>query len=218
MSHQLNLWIQAYQAVKAQWNITPDWKLIEYRQLIPQGPVLDLGMGNGRNALFFAKMGNEVDCVDISRTYVKKCKERAKAENLDLTAQVADLRSFEIPKRRYALIIASKILQLFRKAEIDAIAYKIHLGLARRGVVYVRTFSLEYVKRLKDTQNLELVEPNTYYSPRYQLHFHYFTKEEVQSIFPKLKILSCIEGVELDLSYKKPKPRWIIEYLGQRVR
>ncbi len=66
-------WIKAYQALFTNWRVEPDWALIEYQKLFAQGPVLDLGMGNGRNALFFVKMGYEVECVDVSNSAVKKC-------------------------------------------------------------------------------------------------------------------------------------------------
>ncbi|MFX1563097.1 MAG: class I SAM-dependent methyltransferase [Promethearchaeota archaeon] len=218
MKHQSKLWMEAYQEIVTKWKLEPDWKLMQYCQLLAKGPVMDLGMGNGRNSLFFAKMGFEVDCIDVSKTFVKRCQERAHEENLTMTAQVADIRYYEIPKHRYALIIASRVLQFFKKSEIETIADKINRGLIRRGIVYVRAFSLEELKNVRDTKNLELVEPNTYYHRKYRLYNHFFTKDEVVSLFPKLKVLICVEGMELLLQYKKPRYQWTIEYIGQRIR
>ncbi|MFX1475250.1 MAG: hypothetical protein ACFFCO_07235, partial [Promethearchaeota archaeon] len=135
-----------------------------------------------------------------------------------MTAQVADISSYEIPDRRYALIIASKVLQFFRKSAIEDIAAKINKGLARRGVVFARVFSLDEYEHIRDTSALELVEPNTYYHRSYKLYQRFFTQEEVLSLFPKLKLLCCVEGAELVLTQKKPRYRWIIDYLGQRTR
>ena len=218
MTIQGTEWIEAYKAVEDLWDLKPDWRLIEYLSQTPKGPVLDLGMGKGRNALFFAKMGCEVDCIDISTTYVKQCQEKARAENLALTAQVSNISSYEIPDRRYALIIASKVLQFFRKAEIESITERIKKGLARRGVVFLRVFSLEEFENVRDNSSLEVVEPNTYYHRQYQLYQHFFTKDEVLSLFPKMKLLCCTEGVELVLTQKKPRYQWIIDYMGQRTR
>ena len=190
---------------------------MEYRALISTGPVLDLAMGDGRNALFFAKMGYEVDCVDISKTWVRKCRERAKTENLTLHVYEAKVQNFEIPQRRYSLIIASKILQLLRVAELEEMAEKIYAGLAKRGILYVRTFSVEHVNRSKRIQDLEQVEPNTYFSPEHQQTYHYFTRQELPALFPKLKILYYIDGIEIDRTLKKPRYPWIIELLGQRM-
>ena len=210
-------WCRTYQDVVSKWNVEPDWTLMEYRALISTGPVLDLAMGDGRNALFFAKMGYEVDCVDISKTWVRKCRERAKTENLTLHVYEAKVQNFEIPQRRYSLIIASKILQLLRVAELEEVAEKIYAGLAKRGILYVRTFSVEHVKCSKRIQDLEQVEPKTYYSPEHQQTYHYFTREELPALFPKLKILYYIDGIEIDRTLKKPRYPWIIEFLGQRM-
>ncbi len=212
------LWFNAYREVVTETDNEPDWTLMEYLPLISSGPVLDLAMGNGRNALFFAKLGFEVDCVDVSKTWVKKCRERAKEENLNMHIYEARLPAFEIPQRRYALIIASKILQLLRVPEIQAIAEQIYSGLAKRGILYVRTFSVEHVKRSEKIPQLEQVEPNTYYSPEHQQTYHYFTRDELPSLFPKLKILYYIDGIEVDRTRKKPRYPWVIEYLGQRMR
>jgi tellurite methyltransferase len=212
-------WVQGYHDVVAKWGLEPDWALLKYHELYSPGPVLDLGMGNGRNALYFAELGYEVECVDFSGTWVKKCQDRANASGLKVVAQRADLRSFGIQKRRYSLIIASKVLQFFVKSEIEALAEKIYHGLAKRGCAYLRVFSPdEFEFYMAHKQEIKLIEPNTYYVPRYKLHYHFFTKKEVLDLFSKLKVIHCIEGMESNLRFKKPRKEWIVEYIGQRTR
>jgi 2-polyprenyl-3-methyl-5-hydroxy-6-metoxy-1,4-benzoquinol methylase len=96
-------WSVALIELVDQMKIHPNWKLLEYSRFILDGPVLDLGMGNGRNAIFFAKMGYEVDCVDLSRTYVRRCRKLAESENIKLNAQVSDLKDYEIQEKHYSL-------------------------------------------------------------------------------------------------------------------
>ncbi len=217
-----NSWLQAYQDVVSKWGNEPDWRLIEYARFVPEGPVLDLGLGDGRNALYFAKLGYTVEGVDESKTYVKRCRERAKTEDLDLTIEEADLRSFEILQGRYALIIASKVLQMFLKSESTAIAEKMYPGLMRRGLIYVRTFSVERIAQSETIRALEEVAPNTFYSPQRKRYYHYFTRDEILSLFPKMRVLYCVEGLELDRfrskKSKKPQTPAIIEFIGQRTR
>jgi SAM-dependent methyltransferase len=215
-------WFEAYQGVVSKWGEEPDWRLMEYARFVPDGPVLDLGLGRGRNALFFAKMGFVVEGVDESQTYVRRGRERAEAEGLDLTVVEADLREFEIPRRRYALIIASKVLQMFLKSESTAIAERMYPGLMPKGLIYVRTFSTERIAQSEALRALEEVEPNTFYSPQRKRHFHYFTRDEILAWFPKLRVLYCVEGLELDRTVgktsKRPKTPPIIEFIGQRIR
>lgn len=217
MVEQDQLWTQAYLKLKRQWKLEPSWKLIEYLHLIPQGPVLDLGAGNGRNALFFAELGHEVDYVDISKTYSKRVKDWAKDENLELTAHNMDIRDFDISEKHYVLIIASKILQLFPKADIEGITRKMNAGLARKGLIYVYTFSVENFKHSKRLHELELVEENTYYHRKHRQHFHYFKSDELLSLFPKLRMIFYNEGSVHDLKKRDSRYLYILEYLGQRI-
>ena len=218
MVEQDQLWTEAYLKLKGQLKLQPNWKIIELLHLIPQGPVLDLGAGNGRNALFFAYLGHEVDYVDISMTYSKRMKDCAQDENLNLTAHNIDIRNFDIPENRYVLIIASKILQLFPKADILEITKKMKKGLARKGLIYVYTFSVESLKHSKRLHELELVEENTYYHRKHRQHFHYFKSDELLSLFPKLRMIFYNEDTVHDLKKRDSRYLFILEYLGQRIR
>jgi hypothetical protein len=55
-----NHWQQAYEQTQKMWDERPDPMLVEYAGLIPPGNVLDLGIGEGRNAFFLARNGYEV--------------------------------------------------------------------------------------------------------------------------------------------------------------
>ncbi|WP_329622011.1 class I SAM-dependent methyltransferase [Streptomyces sp. NBC_01255] len=59
----------------------PDENLVSYveRGLLPAGGrVLDLGCGPGRNSLYLASLGYEVDAVDLSATAIRWAEERAR--------------------------------------------------------------------------------------------------------------------------------------------
>ncbi|RAJ70333.1 tellurite resistance protein TehB [Streptomyces sp. Amel2xB2] len=58
----------------------PDENLVSYteRGLLTPGRALDLGCGPGRNALWLAALGFEVDAVDLSPTAVAWAEERAR--------------------------------------------------------------------------------------------------------------------------------------------
>lgn len=127
--YKLSAWEEAYRSVESLWGLKPDHVLVDYGSLVPKGSVLDLGMGEGRNSFFFAKMGYEVEGYDISQTAIERCIERAKNENLKVKAEVKDLREVDIPKGRYSLIIAAWVLNFFKKTEAEEIIRKIKEGL-----------------------------------------------------------------------------------------
>src|SRR4030042_4518712 len=51
--------------------------------LLPTGKALDIATGEGRNAVFLARYGFDVDAVDISKTGLKKARNLAKEAGAD---------------------------------------------------------------------------------------------------------------------------------------
>ncbi|MCL0049098.1 class I SAM-dependent methyltransferase [Dehalococcoidia bacterium] len=208
MVERSSTWEEAYRSVKSLWELEPDHALREYATLVPDGTVLDLGVGDGRNALFFAKMGYEVEGVDISQTAIELCVERAKKANLKVKAEVRDLKEVDIPQGKYSLIIAAWVLNFFKKTEAEEIIKRIRNGLKKDGFVYIGVFSINDPSYERATKSLEVVEECTFFS-------HYFTKEEVLSLFAGLKVIYCAEGMELNLGHGDPHYHGFIEYMGQ---
>jgi len=75
--------------------------------------VLDLGCGQGRDALFIARMGHHVLGVDISRTGISHMLEGAEREALDVCGVVADLVEYE-PPGDYDVVILDRVLHTLK--------------------------------------------------------------------------------------------------------
>jgi len=83
---------------------------------LPQGAtVLDLGCGEGRNALFMAECGFDVTAADISETGINKLQALALQRGLTLHAEVADMRSYSFP-HAFDLIMSHGCLHLVERA------------------------------------------------------------------------------------------------------
>lgn len=80
MSGNQELWNKKYaENEETLWGLQPHHTLVEYTSLFDvNGKVLDLGMGEGRNALYFASKGFETEGVDISETAVYRAMSYAK--------------------------------------------------------------------------------------------------------------------------------------------
>lgn len=82
------------------------------REVIQSGPwqiqpgrALDIATGKGRNALFLAENGFEVDAIDISEAGLRQARKHAEAHGRLLNLIQADLASFEFPDSAYDLIL-----------------------------------------------------------------------------------------------------------------
>jgi len=70
------------------------------------GPVLDLGAGTGRVALYLAARGHEVVAVDDDAALLTALDERAAARSLTVETIRADVRELDLGRRRFPLVIA----------------------------------------------------------------------------------------------------------------
>lgn len=78
------------------------------RELAPtlKGPVLCLGEGEGRNAVFLAQRGLDVTAVDLSATGLEKASKLATERGVTLTTQVVDLADFDLGTERWGAIVS----------------------------------------------------------------------------------------------------------------
>ena len=88
------MWDQRYGTQDYAYGTEPnDFLKAPFRQ-IPQGRVLSLAEGEGRNAVFLAKHGYRVTAVDASRVGLDKAQRLAQENNVAIECVQADLADF----------------------------------------------------------------------------------------------------------------------------
>jgi len=68
------------------------------------GTAIDLGMGEGRNAIFLASKGWRVTGVDFSTEAVNQAKSRAAAAHVAIDAVIQDLDAYDLGRSKWDLI------------------------------------------------------------------------------------------------------------------
>ena len=101
----------------------------KFYKLAPGGRALDIAAGTGRNAVFLAEQGYQVDAVDISDVGLKRVSKR----HPNLHPVCIDIDTFDIPIGRYSLILNIRFLnrRLFPY---------IREGLIRGGILIFETY------------------------------------------------------------------------------
>ena len=86
--------------------LDPNRLLIDTVHGLEPGKALDLGIGQGRNALYLASQGWDVTGVDISDEGIMQVNEAAKASGLEakVHAHVADLNTWDFGENQYDLV------------------------------------------------------------------------------------------------------------------
>jgi len=73
--------------------------------------VLDIGAGQGRDALFIARQGHAVTAVDLSPSGMKQLQEDADSEGLKIKTHVADICDF-VPPHSFDIILIDRTLHM----------------------------------------------------------------------------------------------------------
>ena len=156
--------------------------------LLPKGRALDIACGEGRNAIFLAQNGYEVDAVDISSVAIDRVAEAVKTSGLKVNVIQADLENYEISVGTYDLIINFNYLQ-------RSLVPAIKSGLSKGGAVVFETYTLEQ-QAIGHPKNPEfLLKPN-----------------ELLHLFSDLHIFFYREGV-----FEEGEKRAIASLAGRRV-
>jgi 2-polyprenyl-3-methyl-5-hydroxy-6-metoxy-1,4-benzoquinol methylase len=111
--------------------------LLDNIELLPKGRALDVAMGTGQNAIYLAKMGFDVEGVDISPEAVNAALNWAQKVGVTIRVQVADLEgSYYVEKGVYDVIICFSYLQ-------HSLIPQIKDGLRKGGMVVYETFIVD---------------------------------------------------------------------------
>ena len=128
--------------------------LVENVALLPKGRLLDVAMGAGRNAIYLAGMGFDVEGIDISSEAVSNVLESARKAEVTIKARTVDLESeYQIDKGVYDVIVCFNYLQ-------RSLIPQIKDGLRKRGMVVYETFLVEQAQWGKPTNPDYLLKHN----------------------------------------------------------
>jgi tellurite methyltransferase len=124
----------------AEFNIEPSAFLVENVESLPCGRVLDVAMGAGRNAVYLAERGFEVEGVDISSDAIQAALKLAASRRVQIKTNLADLQNgFLIEVESYAVIMVFNYLQ-------RGLFPQIKNGLQKNGVAICETFIIDQLQ------------------------------------------------------------------------
>jgi SAM-dependent methyltransferase len=96
-------WDPAY--LTPEFNLDPNAFLVSIAKDLKRGDALDVGMGQGRNAIFLARQGWNVTGFDASQVGVTQAQEQARKSGLNLTAVRQTAAAFDWGTNRWDLIV-----------------------------------------------------------------------------------------------------------------
>ncbi len=114
------VWNQVYTHEISSIATYPNRFLAEVVQGRKPGRALDLGMGQGRNSLFLARLGWEVTGIDIADKGIDLARKEAARLGLSVKCVVSDISTFDVGKDCWDLIVGTYMgrLILFQAPEL----------------------------------------------------------------------------------------------------
>lgn len=101
-----NPWNERFAREAYIYGTEPNGFLRQQAHRIPEGRVLLLGEGEGRNAVYLAQLGYEVVAVDASSVGLAKAQALADARGVRIETQVADLADYDLGQNQWQGIVS----------------------------------------------------------------------------------------------------------------
>jgi SAM-dependent methyltransferase len=120
----------------------PNRFLAEVIQSRKPGRALDVGMGQGRNSLFLARLGWDVTGVDISDKAIDLAQKEAARLGLKINCVLADIATFKVGSAKWDLIVGVYMGRL-----VILQAPSLTAGLASGGQLVVEHFRRDVHRR-----------------------------------------------------------------------
>lgn len=100
------MWNERYSEAFASYGTEPNDFLRQVAERIPEGPVLCLAEGEGRNAVYLAQRGHAVTAVDLSEVGLANASRLARDRGVSLVTVVARLEDYVLGEACWAGIVS----------------------------------------------------------------------------------------------------------------
>lgn len=128
-------WDARYAATDLVWSAEPNQLLVAETDDLPAGRALDVGCGEGRNALWLASKGWEVVGVDFSSVGLDKARRIAERRGLAVDWVAADVTTYQPERGAFDLVLLAYLH--LPSPQIQAVLAAAASALAPGGVLLV---------------------------------------------------------------------------------
>jgi SAM-dependent methyltransferase len=136
---EIDRWNRILTAPTPTFNTQPNAFLVEMTKPLTPGKALDVGMGEGRNAIYLAQQGWEVTGFDPADQAVAAAQDQARRLGVPLTALVLRDDQFEFGTEQWDLIVLSYV-------GVRRVVARVHEALRPGGRVVVEGFHRDATK------------------------------------------------------------------------
>jgi SAM-dependent methyltransferase len=189
----------------------PDFKVLETIELFSPKTILDLGAGDGRNALGLVKLyeGLAVDLVELTPAFFDKIIEQVEEDNLPVRGVCSDILDPDLflESQYYDFIFCSEVLSHFRLEGLIKFFDRCYQWIKPDGILLINVFLADEGYDLPDKAR-QIGE---------KLCSSCFTKAEIISAMQdKFKIDTIQDCLFVEKPHQKYHPKWYQSWASGR--
>jgi 2-polyprenyl-3-methyl-5-hydroxy-6-metoxy-1,4-benzoquinol methylase len=186
MSEWINRWNERYSKEEFAYGEQPNNYLKEQLGKLKVGSILFAAEGEGRNAVFAAKLGWNVSAFDISEEGKKKALRLAATNNVTLDYQIGELQTLNYKPEQFDTIA---LIYAHFPADIKSSIHKtLNIYLRKNGIIIFEAFSKRHLDYI--TKNEKVGGPKDI--------AQLFSIDEIKSDFANYEIIE-LEEKEIEL-------------------
>ncbi len=191
----MNTFDEAYRTADGYFGEQPEAALVKHLALLDPGlPVLDIGSGQGRNALFLARNEFTVHALDSSVVAVEQLSRTATEHCLKIQSIHGTFQELAAAEGTYGTTLVFGLIPLLNRAEIDALAAMVTSALGAGGVLFVTAFGTWDPAYDRHASEWLAVATNSFRGPKGNLR-SYLEPGELRALFPTFAEVSSWEGL-----------------------
>jgi len=191
----MNLFDEAYRLADGYFGGQPERSLVGHVANVDAGrPVLDIGCGQGRNALFLAREGITVDALDPSSVAIDQVSREAGEHRLPIRTIRGTFQDISATDGTYGAILAFGLIPLLDRAGIEGLIGLVTQALSPGGLLFVTAFGTWDPAYARIASEWQEVSTRSFRGPNGDLRT-YVEPGELRQLFSDFDAIHCWEGL-----------------------
>lgn len=157
-------------------------------------PVLDIGVGQGRNTLFLAREGFQVDALDPSKVAVETVSAIAEKEVLNIHTYQCGFDEFIPSVDCYPGILIFGLIQILPWKSIELLLEKIKHWTNEKSLVFATGFAITDPSFEKYSKTRKMIGRNSFADEQGNIRT-YLEAGEILNLFDEYKVIHHWEGL-----------------------
>ncbi len=168
--------------------------LNHYQKIKPGGKVLDIGIGQGRNAFFLLDKGYSVHGIDPSKVAIDSLNEQILLQNSNLEVFHTDFSKYKPDASIYDAILLFGLNQILSEKQITLVVEKTSNWLKKAGLIFLTGFTKQEKTFMPKTDNWKKVSDSSFTKNNGDFRT-FLNADEAANYFKGFKLFHKWEGL-----------------------